>query len=194
MTSSWHSNLPRPLCLKLLPLLAKVAGCVCQETRAGPSRETRAPRGYALHARESQGQAGCSQGAQHPSRPDALLLCLFWCPSPLGAPCPQATVCTAFCADCVNTFLHACWSCKLLWMLVPTPLDCTLPGDTVCLPSSERKEGKEEKGQTGRKKGRKGRQQEGRIIAACIYRMTIHQVVCTFLFSPPTTRWGRHYY
>ena len=60
--------------------------------------------------------------------------------------------------------------------------------DFVSLPCSERKEGKEEKGQTGRKKGRKGRQQEGRIIAACIYRMTIHQVVCTFLFSPPTTR------
>lgn len=56
--------------------------------------------------------------------------------------------------------------------------------DSVSLRSSERKEGKKEKGQAGRRKGRK----EGRRIAVNIYRMTICQVVCTFLFNPSTTQ------
>lgn len=56
----------------------------------------------------------------------------------------------------------------------------------MSLLSSERKEGKKEKGQTGRKEGETGSNEgkDGEWIVANIYRMTICQVVCTFLFNP----------
>ena len=95
-----------------------------------PIERDESSRGYALHARERKGQAVCSQGAQHPSRPNALLVFLFWRPQP--------SMCIVFCTDCVPSCVRAgpasypefssqlSWAARCLrtrwgkWLRVPT--------------------------------------------------------------------------